>query len=284
MKIKTLVEVLTAAHLTYLVESPKEFSARGGMMFVAPVGHLKTVVVKTLDLYQPHSQVHSDLTIRQLTNMREEVSQGKVRTVAFMEFPKLYSRNADTSSNTEGALQQMADEGFRHASFEDQSTVVKEAHAFVVGAMPPRFYQRKWDEWRAGGFARRFLWCHFQLANPEVILDSIDRWNPLDLGNLMLVVPAQGRIPFTVGQQESTFIREILKHTKSSYEAVPFLLLKKICAVLKWRYADLGTNTARGKAIEILGDFGECLKGIAEVQLDLPIVEPHAKPAASARR
>ncbi len=240
-------------------------------MFVAPVGHLKTALTKTLDLWKPQAMVMSDLTIRQLSEMREDISGGKVTTLAFMELPKLYARNADIASNLEGALHQMAAEGFRLPNWEPQDLVVKEAKALIVGAMPTNFYKKKWTDWKNSGWGRRFLWCHFQLGNPEIIMDSIDRWVPIDFGKIIYAAPAAGAIPFSVSQQESNLLRNILQRTKGGYEAVPFILLKKILAVLKWRYADDGARSAAKKAEEILVDFSECLQGVADLQIDFPL-------------
>lgn len=240
-------------------------------MFVAPVGHLKTAITKTLDLWQPQALVFSDVTIRQLSEMREDISGLKTTTLAFMELPKLYARNADIASNLEGALHQMADEGFRLPNWEAQDLVVKEAKALIVGAMPTNFYKKKWTEWKNSGWARRFLWCHFQLGNPEIIMDSIDRWVPIDFGKIIYSTPASGGIPFTVSEPESNLVRNILRRTKAGYDAVPFILMKKIFAVLKWRYADLGARSAAKQAGEIIEDFSECLQGVADLQIDFPL-------------
>jgi hypothetical protein len=275
MQIRSVVEVLTAGHLAHLVNCPREFSARGGMMFVAPVGHLKTAITKTLDAWKPAACVMSDVTIRELSDMREEIATGKVTTLGFMELPKIYARNKDVASNVEGAIQQMVDEGFRTPNWLPQNMTVKEAKAFVVGAMPPIFYQRHWGDWTHGGWARRFLWCHFQLGNPELIMDAIDKWQPLQFGKLVYSIPAAGAIPFDCTEADSAFIRGILRQTKAGYEAVPYVLMKKIISVLKWRYDDLGAKTASSKAIEILADFSECLQGVADLQIDLHLIGNH---------
>jgi hypothetical protein len=240
-------------------------------MFVAPVGHLKTALTKTLDLWKPQAMVMSDLTIRQLSEMREDISGGKVTTLAFMELPKLYARNADIASNIEAALQQMAAEGFRLPNWEPQDLVVKEAKALIVGAMPTSFYKHKWTDWKNSGWGRRFLWCHFQLGNPEIIMDSIHRWVPIDFGKVVYAAPAAGSIPFTVSEAESNLCRNILQRTKAGYDSVPFILMKKIFAVLKWRYSELGARSAARQAREIMVDFSECLQGVADLQIDFPL-------------
>jgi hypothetical protein len=203
--------------------------------------------------------------------MHDEIATGKISTIAFMEFQKLYARNADVASNVEGALHQMAGEGFRGANFEPQNIVVKEARALIVGAMPPKLYRRKWNEWKDSGWSRRFLWCHFQLLDPEIIMEAIDRWTPIDFGRVIYAAPATGTVPFTISQDESAYIRNILRRTKNGYESIPFVLLKKILAVLKWRHAEKGARTAARMSMEFMEDFSECLKGTAELQIDMPL-------------
>lgn len=271
MKLRSVVEVLTAAHVSHMVECPIEFASRGGLMFVAPVGALKTAITKTLDVWKPSALVLGDLTIRQLGELRDEIAQKKIWTLAFMEFPKLYARNKDVASNIEGALHQMAEAGLRTLNWEAQTMTVGEARAMVVGAMPQKFYRRQWQHWTDSGWARRFLWCHFQLANPEILMDAIEQWTPLDFGKLIYCVPGTGRIPFTTTQVDSKFIRGILRRTKSDYEAIPFIMLQKIFSVLKWRYSELGKKQALEKTIDIITDFSECLIGVADLQLDLPL-------------
>jgi hypothetical protein len=271
MQLRSVVEMLCAGHLAHLVESPKEFSSFGGMMFVAPVGHLKTAITKTLDAWKPQASVMSDITIRELSEMREQIASGKITTLGFLELPKLYARNREVASNVEAALQSMADEGFRIPNWLPQNMTVREAKAFIVGAMPPIFYQRHWGDWTHSGWARRFLWCHFQLGNPELVMDAIGAWRPIDFGKLIFAYPASGRIPFDCSETESDFVRGLLRQTKAGYEAVPFILMKKMMCVLKWRYDELGAKHAAEKAIEILADFSECLQGVADLQIDLPL-------------
>lgn len=254
-------------------------------MFVAPTGQFKTSITKTLDMWKPRALVMSDLTIRELANLRGDISAGKITTVAFMELPKIYGRNREVAMNVEGALHQMADEGFRLTNWESQNLTVKEARAFVVGAMPTNFYQKRWGEWTQSGWARRFIWCHFQLKNVEVIMDAIDKWQPLDFGKLIFAAPASGAIPFSVTEDESTFLRGILRHTDAGYEAVPFILLKKIMSVLKWRYSELGPRRAANTARAIMEDFAECLRGVADLEVEGRVdAEVKAgKPAKAAR-
>lgn len=253
-------------------------------MLVAPPGQFKSVITKSLDGWRPEALVLSDLTIKQLVDLRPRISAGNIRTLAFYEYPKLYARTSTTADNIEAALHQMAEDGFRLANWEDQTLVVAAAHALIVGAMPQVFYQRKWKGWLDSGFARRFIWCHFQLADPEVILRAIRDWEPLDLGSFFYQTP-QESIPFNCGKDESLFIETILRRSKTGCEASPYILLKKIVSVLKWRYRRHGEETANHHALNIITDFSECICGdVAKLEIDT-LQEPKkpVKPSKRAR-
>lgn len=253
-------------------------------MLVAPPGQFKSVITKSLDGWRPEALVLSDLTIKQLVDLRPRISAGNIRTLAFFEFPKLYARTATTAENIEAALHQMAEDGFRLANWEDQTLVVAAAHALIVGAMPQVFYQRKWKNWLDSGFARRFLWCHFQLADPEIIIKAIHDWEPLDFGSFVYQTP-QASIPFKVDRDESYFVQTVLRRSKVGVEAAPFVLLKKIISVLKWRYRRHGEELAAHHARNIITDFSECISGdVAKLEIDT-IQEPRkpVKPSKRAR-
>jgi hypothetical protein len=58
-------------------------------------------------------------------------------------------------------------------------------------------------------------------------------------------------IPFNVTEKESVHLRNLLRDQP---EATPFVLLKKIFAVLKWKY---GVE----KSLRIIDKFALCLSG-----------------------
>lgn len=282
MKISSLLEVVSAAHLTQRVDAPGHWQGRGGIMLVAPPGQFKSVITKSLDGWRPEALVLSDLTIKQLVDLRPRISAGNIRTLAFFEFPKLYARTSTTADNIEAALHQMAEDGFRLANWEDQTLTVAAAHAMIVGAMPITFYQRKWKNWLDSGFARRFLWCHFQLADPEVIIRAIRDWCPLDLGSFYYQTP-QATIPFNCDKDESNFIETVLRRSNTGCEASPYILLKKIVSVLKWRYRRHGLEAAANYTRNIITDFSECIGGdVAKLAIDTIQQEPK-KPSKRAR-
>ena len=260
VKVESLIEVLVAGHLTSYVETP--FPQRGGIFIVAPPAALKSTFIKTaLDPF-PNSLVMSDINVRTMMQLRDDFCSNRYTTLAFTAFEKIYQRQEVTSSNIEGHISAMVEEGFRRGSFEDQRMILLEAHAFVVGGMIPALYRRKFTEWMESGFARRFLWCHYNLQNPDLVVDAIHQWKLLELTNLAISGLPPGKIPFDVTESESSHIRSSLKFQPG--RETPFVLMKKILSVLKWRYRRKAKTPkeredADRKANLTLRDFGRSL-------------------------
>lgn len=230
MKIDSLIQVLCAAHLAHKVRSP--FSQRGGVMLVAPPGALKTSLVSILDSY-PDVVMASDFTTRTMVRFRDLAATGKVRTVVFTDFQKLYERRSEVSANLEGNLRALVDEGFRCAAFEDERAQGPVARCMVIAAMTQEFYRSRFEGWEQSGFARRFLWINYILKHPEKLRAAIERWEMLEWkGGLAFSVPV-AEIKYTTKESEAREISKILKHQPG--QEIPQILLQKIVSVLRWR-------------------------------------------------
>lgn len=245
---QTLIEIIDAAHLTYFINSP--FPQRGCMMFVGPPGALKTTFIRTALDSHPSALFLSDLNINSLMSLRDSLVSGRYRTIAFPEYEKLYQRKADTASNIEGVIKQLVEEGFTRASFEEQDAIVSTARTFVVGAMTYSFYSKMIGRWRESGFKRRILWVGIKLANPDKVMEAIRKWELIELDGIMRRYPSKD-IPFDVTEAESRTIEKMLE---GQWEATPYVLLKKMFAVLKWKY-----TKEPGKAMKIMKELGTCL-------------------------
>src|SRR6266571_2390627 len=116
IKIDSFLECICATHLSSLVDSP--FKSRGGLMIVGPPGVLKSTMVKILEEYHDTTTA-SDMNNVTLSSLREGMAAGVLRTLMIPELRKLYQHHPSTSSNMEGTLQAMADEGFSQPSFRD---------------------------------------------------------------------------------------------------------------------------------------------------------------------
>jgi hypothetical protein len=262
MKKEVLVEILDAAHLTKYIEYP--FQERGGLMLVAPPNSLKTTIIHDVLIEHYDSVVVGDINVKTLLSLRSDIRGGKANTLAFTEYEKLYQRRQDTSMNIEGIIKQMVCEGFTRASFEDQTIASGVCRVMVVGAMTETFYKMKWESWKQSGFARRFIWSIFALKNPYVLVEAIHEWKKLDLGLYLARSPGNKTIPMNVTEPESRKIIKFMTEQESK-DSTGLILLKKILAVLKWKY----DKKEPGKAMQIVEEFSESLKKNSDCQIEL---------------
>lgn len=228
---KNLLRSICALHLSSYVESP--FDSCGGLMLVAAPEALKTSFLSIMDRY-PNTLPLSDINVKTLNMARSDISSNKIRTLVFPEFRKIYERNPQTSSNLEGQIRALVDEGFKAASFEDQRVHGMTARCMVMGAMTEDLYRAKFDSWQKSGFTRRFIWAMYRLSDPVALLKAVEKWIKLDFGPLeLLEIPSNGTIPMQISEQERKWILANIKYQPGG-QAIPFQILCKMFAVLRW--------------------------------------------------
>lgn len=249
MKAISVIEVLSAAHLTSYVTHPT-YAQRGGIVLSSPPGSLKSTLIKNALTGFPDTLILSDLNVTTLSLLKNSLIDGRYTSMAFGEFEKLYQRNPSTAANIEGHLKAMVEEGFGKSSFDDQRMVNTCARVLVIAGITPSCYSKMYPRWMDNGFARRFIWCHYTLADPSMITDAIHRWKAINFGRVIKEMPAGKEIPWNVTQSESLEMRKLMQHQPSL--ETPYMLLKKIYCVLKWRHG------AR-RAMVIIKDFSESL-------------------------
>lgn len=219
-------------------------------MVIAPPGQLKTTLIRlSLEDY-PDALNLSDLNINTLTQLKNSLIDNRYSTLGFGEFEKLYQRNPATAANIEGHLKMLVEEGYSRASFEDQRIQGMAARCSVIGGITPSCYARMFTKWMESGFARRFLFCSYTLANPDAIMEAIDEWKHISFGSIMVKRPGNKKIPYTISAEENQMVRNAIADQPTTEG--PFIICKKALCVLKWRY-----ETER--AIDIFKDFSECL-------------------------
>jgi hypothetical protein len=251
MKVSSLVEVISAAHLSHYVQSP--FKERGGIMLVGPPGSFKTTIAEITDCY-PNAGVASDLTIKQASRFREDMSGGKLTTIAFTDFSKLYQRHSSTAANIEGFLRGITAEGYRTTNWEDSRAQMIPARALVVGCMTQSFYMQHITQWKEDGFSRRFLWSFFRLANPDIIIDAIAKETKIEFtGNgFNARIPTTNFIKMDCSKEE---VKQLLKFARfQDSKEIGLILLKKMLSALKWKFPK-----ERRKPIKILEEFSQSL-------------------------
>lgn len=254
MKAASLIEVLVAAHLSGYVDADN-FPERGGIMLIAPPGQLKSTFIKQCyNAYHPSVVTMSDINVETLNKMRPKISQGYIRTLALPAFEKIYERNPQTASNIEGHIKAFVDEGFMLPSFANQNMLAQsEARCLVVGGLVDDCYRRKFDRWDENGFVRRFMWCSFQLKDPQMLIEAIHKWERIEFEDRVPLLPNH-KIKMTVTPEESKYMMRILE--SQNCPATPYALLKKIFAVLKWKF---NREDDKKRPMEIIRDFSECL-------------------------
>jgi hypothetical protein len=242
------MEVISAAHVSRFVGSP--FEQRGGLFIVAPPGHIKSTIIKEALLLYADTLILSDLNVAQLAHLKSALISGRYSTLGFGEFEKLYERNPGSAANLEGHLRALVEEGFDKMSFDSQQMIGVTARVLLVGGITPNAYARRWQAWLDSGFARRFIWCHYRLADEELIVDAIRKWKKISFGKVSSAIPANKDIPYTVKAVDARVLEKMLDNQPS--KETPYTLLKKIFCVLVWRYG-------RKRAFAILHDFSESL-------------------------
>lgn len=252
MTISALVEVLSAFHLSYYVES--RFEERGGLMLVGPPATLKTAVTEVMDNY-PNVVMLSDLTVKQGTRLREDIACHRVITLVFSDFAKLYQRAATGAANVEGFIRALTAEGYRRANWEDSRMTVIPARSLVIGSMTTRFYTMHYSDWLDDGFARRFVWSHFILQHPDAILDAIEQNIKLEFStdgfNPKIPTDKKG-IPFLVSPAEAKLIRDLLRHQPG--REIGLSVMQKVLCALKWKFPK-----DQEKPMAIIREFAESL-------------------------
>jgi hypothetical protein len=251
LKFDTLVEICSAMHLTSEVVS--DFAQRGGIMFVAPPGHLKTTAIEIVEQF-PHARVISNLTVRALTIMRQDFLSGNLKTMAFSDYENIYRRHSSVAGNIEGVLMGLAEEGFRNPAFSDQRISVLPARCGILAAISIKAYEERISGWLDSGFARRFLWSKYY-ADDKVLKHlehSIIVWKKIALANGFTLQVPLTPIKVSITQEQSEKMLAQLRFQPDT--RTPFILAKKIMSVLLWRH-----SKKPERAWEVWNDFAESL-------------------------
>jgi hypothetical protein len=205
----------------------------------------------------------SKLNGRQWNDIKDQYVGNQRTYIALPEFENLYRGATSTAMHIEAILQEVIEDGYTHGPNQDPTIPRMPARALLIAGITPGLLARHWRQWE-DGFQRRGLWCHFRLHNPEEIVKAIRNWHKLDLGTVQ-TRPATGEIAMDIDEQESQMLEPFMRE-QPGRNGTGYVLLKKIAAVLKWRYK-------RTKQPDhwktIIKEFGQCLapKG-ADVELE----------------
>jgi hypothetical protein len=219
-------------------------------MLVAPPGHLKSTIIKESLILYSDTLALSDLNVSSLSALKNSLVSGRYNSIGFGEFEKLYERNPGSASNLEGHLRALVEEGFDKMSFQSPEMIGVTARVLLVCGITPVIYTKRWQAWLDSGFARRFIWSHFKLADEDAIVRAIREWKRISFGRISSSIPANKAIEYVVQRKDAVALERMLNDQPS--KETPYTLLKKVFCVLVWRYG-------RKKAFVILHDFEESL-------------------------
>jgi hypothetical protein len=254
--------VVSAAVDTRYVNGP--FPQRGALCFDAPSGHFKNTIIRAgTEGRLEQGFTSSKLNGRQWNEIKDQYVGNHRNWIALPEFENLYRGASATASHIEAILQEIIEDGYLHGPGQDPTIPRMPARALLIMGITPKLLERHWRDWEEG-FQRRTLWCHFRLKNPEEIVKAIRRWEKIDLGR-MYDRPATGEISMNLDEEESKML-EPMMIDQPGRNGTGYVLLKKICAVLKWRYK---RTKEPERWREIIKEFGQCLvKTGAEIELE----------------
>jgi hypothetical protein len=267
-----ITDVVAAAHLSYRVIST--YRERGGLFFVSYPQMLKSTMISTLRQF-PDARVLSDMNAQQMAQLREAICEGRIRTVAFDEFNKLYQRNPTTAANLEGAIMAVVAQGWSGPAFRDQTIPPDPARCLVIGGLTNGIVEHRMKDWEATGFADRFLWCYYKLQNPSIIGDAIEAQRPIEItssawGGLY------SDLPFDLSVEDRKEIRTWVPD-QPGRDKIPYNLLLKIAVVLRWRYESQPATRGQNYHMLVLREFSTMIRGqFAELIAYLPGGAEHA--------
>lgn len=258
MHFGTLVEIVSALHLSPMVFG-QAGEERGGLMFVAPPGHLKTTAIETLEQF-PRTQLVSNITNGKLTDLRESFIAGDIKTLGFPDYDMIYKRHGSVASQIEGTLMALCGEGFRNPAFCDQRVSVIKSRCTIIAGCTFKCYEEKLQGWLDSGFARRFLWSKFRVKNPEAMENALLEFKRAQLdGDFILKIPGKP-IPWNLSKTITAKILHQLRYQPD--RRLPFVLAQRIVCVLKWKH---GEDTG----LEYWNDFAPSLaKDGTEIEIE----------------
>ena len=199
-------------------------------MIIAPPGQMKTTSIYTLECYSECLTI-SDMNVRSLKSIRDNVLSGRYRTLALGELEKLYARNPATAMNIEAHLKQFIEEGMRHFSHEDASAAIMPARALVIGGITPASFASQITRWQANGFLRRFIRLQYTLANEHILLEAVHKWKKVAV-DIPTTWNGKLSVKYNLDELESKFVMDSMKDQP---EVTSNTLIKKIACVLKRR-------------------------------------------------
>lgn len=231
-------------------------------MLIGPPETLRTTVIETALGEHPSALVLSDVNMNSLSQLKDDFTAGRYSSIGFLDYQKLYERHSSTSANIEGTLRQMMEEGYQRSPHDDPTSPATKARAFVIAAVVETFFKNHSRSWRESGFLRRWLCCLFYMPalSRNKLTGAVHKWEKLNFDGIRRITPTTP-IPYNLTEAESEWLQWMVREQPS--QATPYVLLKKVYVVLKWKYPK-NLKYAR----KVMEDFAPCLtKNGADISL-----------------
>lgn len=232
MKFSSLVEITAAAHLSPRVTG-NIGEERGGVIYAAPPGQLKTTAIEFLDTF-PKVKLISNLTVRTLNDLRPDFISGEIQTIGFPDYDMIYKRHSSVAEQIEGTLMSLTGEGWRNPAFSDQRANVMKARCTVVAGVTLKCYESRLSAWIDSGFARRFLWSKWTIKNPDLLEDAIAKWKRHTLSSDFIMRIPVNVIPYSLTHEQA---RAVLYQMRFQHDRkLPFIFAQRLISVLCWKH------------------------------------------------
>jgi len=227
-------------------------------MIVGPPGVLKSTFLGLLDRNYNDVVNISDINVKSLNDLRDQIASKTIRTLVIPEYRKLHERHLYTAQNVEGHVRALVGEGFTSASFEDSRINRLRARCTVLSAMTPRFQTDHFRDWEESGFNRRFLWSLVRLRDADLLERAVEDWRLVEFRMAHVPpIPTNDSIPNLTTYEERREMRRLVKYQPGGSHAIQIALLSKMLAVLKWWYG-LRKRSAR-EAMHTIRSFARSL-------------------------
>lgn len=143
------------------------------------------------------------------------------------------------------------------------------ARCFLVLCLTPGMLRRKGHAWKESGFARRFLWINYAIANPEVKAAAQNRWEKVPIGDLRIPWPIE-KLPMKNSVEENESIQDLVSEQPGGDQSIQFQILARTYQILKWHYRQRRGND-RHTPRNIMGSIEPLLKRTGgQVELTIP--------------
>lgn len=222
-------------------------------MLIGPPETMRTTSIELAFREHPSALCLSDVNTISLDGLKDSFTSGRYSSIGFLDYQKLYERHSSTASNVEGTLRQMMEEGYTRSPHDDPTAPSTKARAFVVAAVTEAFYKRHHKAWRDSGFLRRWICSLFFMPtlSRNRMINAIHEWKKIEFDGIRRITPVTP-IPYNLTQKESEYLLHVMRDQSS--QATPFVLMKKIYVVLKWKY-----KQEPAKVRKIVEDFAPSL-------------------------